>query len=54
MCATMAGQDKCIRDKGETMAKIIVNNENKKSTIAPEIYGHFQSISEDVSTRDYL
>ena len=23
------------------MAKIIVNNENKKSTIAPEIYGHF-------------
>ena len=41
MCATMAEQDKCIRDKGETMAKIIVNNENKKSTIAPEIYGHF-------------
>ncbi len=41
MCATMAGQDKCIRDKGENMAKIIVNNENKKSTIAPEIYGHF-------------
>ena len=37
----MAGQDKCIRDKGENMAKIIVNNENKKSTIAPEIYGHF-------------
>ena len=37
----MAEQDKCIRDKGETMAKIIVNNENKKSTIAPEIYGHF-------------
>ena len=41
MCATMAEQDKCIRDKGETMAKIIVNNEIKKSTIAPEIYGHF-------------
>ena len=41
MCATMAEQDKCIRDKGETMSKIIVNNENKKSTIAPEIYGHF-------------
>ena len=31
MCATMAEQDKCIRDKGETMAKIIVNNENKKN-----------------------
>ena len=41
MCTTMAEQDKCIRDKGENMAKIIVNNENKKSTIAPEIYGHF-------------
>ena len=25
MCATMAGQDKCIRDKGETMAKIILD-----------------------------
>ena len=45
MCATMAGQDKCIRDKGENMAKIIVNNENKKSTIAPEIYGHFSPLA---------
>lgn len=35
------------------MAKIIVNNENKKSTIAPEIYGHFsEHHSEDVSTRE--
>ena len=54
MCATMAEQDKCIRDKGETMAKIIVNNENKKSTIAPKFMDIFQSISEDVFTRDYL
>ena len=23
------------------MAKLIINNETKKSTIAPEIYGHF-------------
>ena len=28
--------------KGEkTMAKLIINEENKKSRIEPEIYGHF-------------
>ena len=36
------------------MAKIIVNNENKKSTIARRFMDIFLSISEDVSTRDYL
>ena len=54
MCATMAGQDKCIRDKGENMAKIIVNNENKRVQLLRKFMDIFQSISEDVSTRDYL
>ena len=31
-----------INKKGEkTMAKLIINEENKKSHIEPEIYGHF-------------
>lgn len=34
------------------MAKLIINNETKKSTIAPEIYGHFQSILEDAYMKD--
>ena len=28
------------------MAKLIINEENKKSRIEPEIYGHFRSIWE--------
>ena len=33
---------KIIREKRRRiMSKLVINNENKKSTIAPEIYGHF-------------
>lgn len=36
------------------MAKIIVNNENKKSTIAPEIYGHFSVASRKMYLRGII
>lgn len=35
------------------MAKLIINEENKKSHIEPEIYGHFRSIWGDVFMREF-
>lgn len=36
------------------MAKLIINENKELSTIEPEIYGHFQSTSEDVSMREFM
>lgn len=33
------------------MAKLFINEKNKKGHISPEIYGHFRSIWADVSMR---
>ena len=43
-----------INKKGEkTMAKLIINEENKKSRIEPEIYGHFSEHLGDVFMREF-
>ena len=36
------------------MAKLVINNDKKMSTIAPEIYDISRSIWEDVFMRDFM